>query len=237
VDRVSSLWVSQAPPASREERWARPFHVAADGSGAGAARSVRYDGVPPTMTSPNAYEDVPDVELLALSGRGDRRAFAEIVTRHGPFALRVAARLIPDPQVAEDVVQDAMLQTWRQAGRFDPRRARFSTWLYRIVVNRCIDHCRRPRPEPLPVGFDAADPAAGADAAVEAAERQQAVLRALASLPVRQKAAITLVYYEGVPGSEAARILGLSTKALERLLARGRSTLRACLSVSQELET
>ena len=93
-----------------EKRRAWSFHVAADVPKPRAARSIRNDGLPPTMKSPNVYVDAPDVELLALSGRDDRRAFGDLVRRHGPFALRVAALLIPDPQMAEDVVQDAMLQ-------------------------------------------------------------------------------------------------------------------------------
>jgi RNA polymerase sigma-70 factor (ECF subfamily) len=80
-----------------------------------------------------------DADLLARSARGDRRAFDEIVTRYGPLALRIAGRMARDRQSAEDIAQEAMVRVWRRASEFDPRRARFSTWLYRIVVNLCID--------------------------------------------------------------------------------------------------
>ncbi|HVE20452.1 MAG TPA: sigma-70 family RNA polymerase sigma factor [Acidocella sp.] len=163
---------------------------------------------------------------MSWSADGDRRAFDEIVTRHGPFALRVAARLIPDPKVAEDVVQEAMLRAWSQAGRFDPQRARLTTWLYRILVNLCIDHRRRRRFEPLPEGFDAVDPAAGIDEVMESDERVRAFAKVVKSLPARQRAAITLVYDEGMSGAEAARVLGMSAKAVERLLSRARAYLR-----------
>jgi RNA polymerase sigma-70 factor (ECF subfamily) len=178
------------------------------------------------MIAPRAYGEMADEALLTWSAQGDRRAFDEIVTRHGPFALRVAMRVLSDPLLAEDVVQDAMLRAWSQAGRFDPDRARFTTWLYRIVVNLCIDQKRRVGPDPIPEDFDAVDPAAGTDEMMEASERQAALVGALRTLPARQRVAMALVYDEGLSGAEAARILGLSAKAVERLLARARTYLR-----------
>jgi RNA polymerase sigma-70 factor (ECF subfamily) len=175
------------------------------------------------------YDSATDADLIAWSAGGDRRAFDNIVVRHGRFALRVAMRLIPHPPTAEDVVQEALVRAWAQAGQFDPRRARFTTWLYRIVINLCIDQRRRVQPDSLPEGFDAPDPAAGADDGIEARERQASLARALRELPERQRAAMTLVYDEGLSGAEAGRVLGLSAKAVERLLARGRAFLRSRL--------
>ncbi len=178
------------------------------------------------MDSPRQYGEASDPELLHWSAGGDARAFGEVMTRHGPFALRVATRLVADTHAAEDLVQEAMVRAWSQAVHFDPRRARFATWLYRIVVNLCIDYRRRVRPEPLPDNFDPVDTAPPADEAMAARQRRAALDRVLADLPVRQRAAMTLVYDEGLSGAEAAQILGVSTKAVERLLARARGTLR-----------
>jgi RNA polymerase sigma-70 factor (ECF subfamily) len=178
------------------------------------------------MSTPRDYALAQDADLVSWSADGDRRAFDQIVTRHGPLALRVALRLIPNAPAAEDVVQEAMLRAWAQARRFDPQRARFTTWLYRIVVNQCIDQRRRVQPEPLPDDFEPPDGAAGADEMLAAHERQAVLTKALRDLPLRQRAAMALVYDEGLSGAEAARILGLSAKAVERLLARARATLR-----------
>jgi RNA polymerase sigma-70 factor, ECF subfamily len=178
------------------------------------------------MNSPRAYGNAPDATLVGWSAGGDRRAFDEIVTRHGAFALRVAARLVRDPRAAEDVVQEAMVRAWSQASHFDERRARFTTWLYRIVVNLCIDQRRRVQPEQMPEDFDPADPAAGAVETIEVMERDATLAREVSKLPARQRAAMTLVYDEGLSGAEAARVLGLSAKAVERLLARARAYLR-----------
>jgi RNA polymerase sigma-70 factor (ECF subfamily) len=186
------------------------------------------------MTEARSYEDVPDAELLCRSAKGDRRAFDEIVVRHGPFALRVASRLVPESSIAEDVAQDAMVRAWSQAGTFDPRRAHFRTWLYRIVVNLCIDQSRRVRPERMPEDFDPVDPATAPDEMLAAGQRHAALAQALKDLPVRQRAALTLVYDEGMSGAEAARVLGLSVKAVERLLARARAHLRQRLRVDHD---
>lgn len=190
------------------------------------------------MHSLRSYAAMADAELLALSADGDRRAFDAVVVRYGPYALRIAMRLVANPALAEDVVQEALVRAWSQAKRFDARRASFTTWLYRIVVNLCIDERRRTEPESMPEEFDAPDSAVPADELIAAVERYTQVAMALSKLPVKQRAAMTLVYDEGLSGAEAGRVLGLSAKAVERLLARARASLRGRLLVEHDgLET
>ena len=189
-----------------------------------AGDSAASDGS--KMSSPRDYCAADDVELLSWSADGDRRAFDAIVARHGAFALRVAVRVVRNRLMAEDLVQEALVRAWSQAKRFDPSRARFTTWLYRIIMNLCIDHSRRVQPVPLPADFNPVDPAAGADEMIEAKQRDTLLASAVSELPVNQRAALTLVYDEGLSGAEAARVLGLSAKAVERLLARARVQLR-----------
>lgn len=179
-------------------------------------------------------DDICDAELLARSANGDRRAFDRIVARHGSLALRLAARIAPDRQSAEDIAQEAMVRIWHRAGDFDARRARFTTWLYRIVVNLCIDLARRPKLVPLPEHFDMADPAVGAAESMERDERRAALARAMDELTVGQRGALTLVYDEGLSGAEAAAALGVTTKAVERLLARARAHLRERLLAERD---
>jgi RNA polymerase sigma-70 factor (ECF subfamily) len=179
------------------------------------------------------YADATDEELMGRSTGGDTRAFDAIVLRHAPFLLRVARRLVPDGAFAQDVVQEALVRAWTKAARFDARRARLRTWLYRIVVNLCVDHGRRTSSEPLPENFEPVDPAPSANDQLEADERQTALAAAIEALPVRQRAALTLVYDEGLSGAEAADVLGVSAKAVERLLARARAELGACLRSEQ----
>jgi RNA polymerase sigma-70 factor (ECF subfamily) len=182
-----------------------------------------------TKTEARAYPSAGDGELMAWSRHGDRRAFDEIVLRHGPFALRVARRLVPDQAMAEDIVQEAMVRAWSQARQFDAGRGQLTTWLYRIVVNLCIDARRRMTPDQIADDFDMPDPADTADTVMEHRERRVALVNAVRHLPVQQRAAMTLVYDEGLSGAEAGRVMGLSAKAIERLLARARAHIRDIL--------
>jgi RNA polymerase sigma-70 factor (ECF subfamily) len=184
--------------------------------------------------SPRDYTKASDAELALWSSGGDRRAFDGLVTQYGSFALRVAGRLASDRSAAEDIVQEAMVRAWKQIGSFDPERGRFTTWLYRIVVNLCIDDRRRSKPEQMADDFDAADPAYGADAVIEDHEQRAGLAVALRALPVHQRGAIALVYDEGLSGAEAARVMGLSAKAVERLLARARTHLRESLKSARD---
>jgi len=187
-----------------------------------------------TMRSRETYQEASDSALMAWSGEGDRRAFDQIVSRHGRLALRVARRLISDPSMAEDLAQEGMMRAWTQATRFDPSRATVSTWIYRIVTNLCIDHSRRRRWEAVPEGVDMADPAPATDEALHTAQRASALIGALRGLSVRHRTAITLVYDEGLSGVETARVLGVTAKTVERLLASARTLLRTRLMSHDE---
>jgi RNA polymerase sigma-70 factor (ECF subfamily) len=189
------------------------------------------------MSRSHGLQSATEEQLVAWSASGDRRAFDELVLRYGPYALRVAARIVQNRALAEDVAQEAFVRCWSQIHRFDPRQARFTTWLYRIVVNLCIDLKRRPEPEPLPEDFDRIDAGADAEEMMEYSERDTLLARALSDLPMRQRAALTLVYDQGLSGAEAARVLGSTVKAVERLLARARAYLRIRLRSRQPAES
>lgn len=179
------------------------------------------------VTAPRPYGSATDSELMAWSAGGDKRAFDAVVVRHGPLALRVARRLVDDAVAAEDIVQEAMVRVWQQAARFDGSRALLTTWLYRIVANLAIDHRRRRRPMSLPEDYEVADPAFGAEAVLARQEDDASLDAAMAALPPRHRMVMAMVYEEGLSGAETGRLLGLSAKAVERLLARARATLRS----------
>jgi RNA polymerase sigma-70 factor, ECF subfamily len=129
------------------------------------------------------------------------------------------------PADAEDVVQESFTRLWVNAKGWTPTGGGLGGWLRRVATNLCLDRLRRPRT----LGDEAlaghADAAPLADAALDAARRQAAVADAVRALPDRQRAAIVLTYYEGVPNAEAAAILGLGIKAVESLLVRARQAL------------
>jgi RNA polymerase sigma-70 factor (ECF subfamily) len=178
--------------------------------------------------STNSLTTSSDVELLQRVGRGEAAAYRVFADRHLERTLRFAARLLGDSVEAEDAVQDAFMRVWTDAARFVPD-ARPSTWLFRIVHNQCIDRLRKRRP----ADPDAVDRQSAGDRPSGLLSRKQTaeqVARALAALPERQRAAITLVHYEGMGNVEAAEVLGVGVEAVELLLARGRRGLRQALA-------
>src|SRR5882762_6988628 len=99
-----------------------------------------------------------DHDLMARTALGDARAFQTLARRHGGRALALARRILGNDAVAEEIVQDAFLRVWTHAPRWRPEAA-FRTWLYRIVVNLCLNARRRPADLPLEAAGDVADPA------------------------------------------------------------------------------
>src|SRR4051794_37762596 len=93
-----------------------------------------------------------DHDLMARTAHGDGRAFRTLAERHAGRALRLARRILGNDALAEDIVQDALLRVWTNAPRWRPQAA-FRTWLYRVVVNLCLNAKRRVADLPL----DAAD--------------------------------------------------------------------------------
>lgn len=171
----------------------------------------------------------PDAELVARVGRGDRAAAQTLIARHLPKMLALARRMLSDPVEAEDAVQDAFVRLWTHAARWQPGRAKFETWLYRVTINKCFDRLRRRPGAGLEEAGDVADPAPGPETNLHNAALSARLEDALMALPARQRAAIQLCHYEECGNIEAAEILGISVEALESLLARGRRTLRGRL--------
>lgn len=175
-------------------------------------------------------DEQSDEALVARVAAGDRRAYAALVDRHLDRTVAVARRVLGNTAEAEDVAQEAFLRLWRNADRFRPEAAKFSTWFYRITMNLCLDLRRRPAHEDLEAAGDPADPADDPARAAERNETAAAVNRALADLPERQRAAVSLTYSAGMSNAEAAAAMQVSVKALETLLVRARRALRTGLA-------
>ena len=172
----------------------------------------------------------PDAEDVAKAGRGDRDAAARLIARHASRLLSVARRMLRSQAEAEDVLQDVFLKLWTHAARWQPGKAKFETWLYRVMLNQCYDRLRRRPTQPLEAAAELADEADSPDQGLDQAVLGREVARALDGLPERQKAALLLCHFQGASNIQAAEIMGLSVEALESLLARGRRTLRAELT-------
>ncbi|HEV7468163.1 MAG TPA: RNA polymerase sigma factor SigM [Pseudonocardia sp.] len=168
-----------------------------------------------------------DQELLDAHLAGERAAFDELVRRHGDRLWSVALRILRDPEDAKDVLQEAVVSAYRGAARFRGD-ASVSTWLHRIVVNKCLDLVRSRRVRPPAAGRPAADLADPRDLAAGLVTRIT-VTDALALLPVEQRVAVVLVDVQGCPVAEAAEILGIPAGTVKSRCARGRRRLAPIL--------
>ena len=170
-----------------------------------------------------------DEELMSDVAHGDLSAFEQLVRRHQTSAWNAAFRLLGDDDDAEDVAQEAFLRILRAAHRYQPTAA-FRTYLYRIVTRLCRDHRRKASPSPHPNPDAETSQGPSPEACVAASEERRAVQEALAALPVKQREAVVLRYYESLTYDEIGEVMGASRKGVERLLARGRAALGTLLS-------
>jgi RNA polymerase sigma-70 factor, ECF subfamily len=181
-----------------------------------------------------AQSDAADRALLARHAAGDRDAFGELFQRHRDRLWSVALRTTGDPEEAADALQDAMVNAFRAADRFRSEAA-VGTWLYRIVVNACIDRIRRNTSRPTVQYPHEQSPGwerAVRDPSDMAANRDLRIVleQALAELPADQRAAVVAVDVGGLPVEEAAAALGVPVGTVKSRCARGRARLAVALA-------
>lgn len=179
--------------------------------------------------------DGSDDDLMRQAGAGDRAAFGRLVERHFVRTVALAGRIVRNRSDAEEIVQEAFMRAWIKASNWQSRGdraggAKFSTWLYRVVVNLCVDHGRRPVAAPIEAADEIADQSPGAEEQVLGHETSHRVAQAIARLPERQRAALALCHYDGMSNIDAAAALDISVGALESLLVRARRALRSELA-------
>lgn len=168
-----------------------------------------------------------DEQLLAAHVAGDRFAFEELFNRYQPQLYQLARITIRCPDDARDALQDAMLSAHCAAPKFR-HDCSVSSWLYRIVVNACLDRLRRHKARPttplegIAAASSIGDPATAVDTAI-------VVERALMCLPIEQRAAIVAVDMQGFSVAEAARLLGIPEGTVKSRRARARRRLATTL--------
>jgi RNA polymerase sigma factor (sigma-70 family) len=171
-----------------------------------------------------------DEALLDAVARSDESALAELYDRFGGAAYGLALRVLRDSALAEDAVQDAFLQVWRSAKRFERDRAQASTWVLTFVHRRAVDLVRREqrrRTEPEEAAPVPAGP--GADEDAERRSRREIVQEALRTLPSEQREAIELAYFGGYTQSELAERLGEPLGTIKSRMFTGLQRLRGLL--------
>lgn len=172
-----------------------------------------------------------DEKLIARAGRGDRRAASLLIARHSARVLSLCRQMLKNRAAAEDATQETFLRLWEGAANWRPNGARLETWLYRVASNACLDrHRLAQRDAPEEAAGEQADGAPSAVARLSADDKKRLVEAALASLPEKQRIAMTLRHYREMTNAEIAEAMAMSVDAVESLLARGRRGLKDALA-------
>jgi RNA polymerase sigma-70 factor, ECF subfamily len=181
--------------------------------------------------------DMTDRELVASIAAGNAEAFAAFYDRHAPRVFGLICRLVRQPAVAEDVLQETFWQVWRIADRYDPSRSSPEVWVLLLARSRALDCLRRQRvfseisvePETL----ENCDPAQ----AVEQSEAGQQVREALEQLPAEQRLAIRLAFFAGLTHEQVARQVGVSLGTAKTRIRLGMKRLSKLLRESSDWAT
>jgi RNA polymerase sigma-70 factor (ECF subfamily) len=166
--------------------------------------------------------------------RGDQSGLAELYDRHGRLVYSLALRVLRDQGDAEDVVQEVFSQMWRQASRFDVTRGNLAAWMVTLTRTRAIDALRRRKARPS-LTADAepperADESPALDVQVMWESRAQQIRRALEALPLLQRVAIELAFFDGLTHSEIADHLEVPLGTVKTRVRQGLLRLRESLA-------
>jgi RNA polymerase sigma-70 factor (ECF subfamily) len=180
----------------------------------------------------------PDAALMLRAKRGDRAAFAELVEKYKQPVMNFVFRPLRDEIEAEDLAQNVFLQAWKSRSRYR-QTAKFSTWLFTIARNLCLNEIRRRSRHPaesieeahaehedLPrQQYEDKSQIAPPDKLLHG-ELAQKIEEALAELPEAQRTAILLCRQDELSYEEIAEVLDCSLSATKSLIHRGRETLK-----------
>ena len=181
--------------------------------------------------------DISEAQLIRQAQRGDSDAFAALVTLHERFVYNLAVRTLGDPEDAADMAQEAFVRAWQALPGFRAE-SQFRTWLYRIVLNLCLNRIPRLRHQINELTHnDLADiPERGADPAMrlEQQEKNTFLHTEIDRLPEPYRLLISLRYQGNLSYDEIGTLLGLPVGTVKTGLFRAKARLRKALSVFEE---
>ena len=173
-------------------------------------------------------------DLLTQVARGDEAAFVKLYDELAPRVYGLCRRIVRDPAQAEEVAQEALVEVWRTAGRYDPAKGSASAWVLTIAHRRAVDRIRAEQASTDRERRVATEEVPYDDVVEQATARleRQQVRRCVQGLTDLQREAITLAYYRGYSYREVADLLGAGLPTVKTRMRDGLIRLRDCLGVS-----
>ena|SRR2546425_7154558 len=184
-----------------------------------------------------SLEDARDRELVRRVGGGDEEAFRRLFRRYGPVAKALAARVVRQDFMAEEIVQEAFLALWRSPDSYQEDRGSFRAWLMSAVHHRAVDMVRREEAQRR--RSHTQDPIVQEDVGeqvveeTDLAESRVRVREALDEIPPDQRRVLELMYFEGKTQSAVAEELGLPLGTVKSRTLLGMRRLRGLLAPSE----
>lgn len=179
--------------------------------------------------------DPDDCALATRALAGDQAAYGALMRRHRDAIFRLARGAIGDPDEALDITQESFVAAFAALGRYDGSRP-FRVWIARITLNKCRDWGRRRAvrrffafAKPIDDALDIADAGATPEEAARSAQEIARINAAIAALPANLKDVLLLRTIEQMSQAEAAKVLGITEKAVETRLYRARAKLSEIL--------
>ncbi len=180
-------------------------------------------------------------ELLKRAAQGDTSAFNDLLSAHEQKMYAVCFRMCSNEYDAQDCLQEAMLRAYKALPKFKGESA-FSTWLYRIAMNTCLDALRRRKAQAntsldslLSEGWSPQSDSESPDEHVIRLERSRILQAAIAELPEEMRSAIVLRDIQEMPYDEIAAILNVNIGTVKSRISRGREKLRKIIMTNAEL--
>jgi len=188
------------------------------------------------MTALQATADLNDIELMLSLKNGESESLEPLLRRHRGSLIHFLYRRVQNAAIAEELAQDVFLKVYRARDGYQPS-AHFTTWLYRIAMNRAINWVRDNRNQRNtrtlePVIATRAAPIRSPEQDVLRQELRQRVREAVEALPERQRMAVILHKYGEMEYTQIAEELGCSLSAVKALLNRAYFTLRQSLTAN-----
>jgi RNA polymerase sigma factor (sigma-70 family) len=149
------------------------------------------------------------IDIIQRSQQGDTEAFAALYDRYKNLVYKTAYLMNHDSQEAEDSLQEVFMLVYKALPNFDPAKGAFTTWLYRITMNHCLNQRRKYRPPQQSLDDDALDIAAEPSTTNTNPLETEAVRQAIAALSDKLRAVVILRYYGDLPYAEIAEALNI----------------------------
>ena len=171
--------------------------------------------------------------LIAESAAGNVKAFKKLVESHADLVFGLAFRILWNEADSEDAVQEVFIRVWQKIKTYDGR-AKFTTWLYKITMNICIDILRKSKPKNTPsleigVGAEVRDEGLTPEGEFENSELAERLRRLTATLPEKQRHVFILRDVQGLSILETAEVLNISPNSVKANLSFARTAMRAKL--------